>query len=215
MKRLTIPKLNIPFPTQENVSDILDQKGTKAVIKTVNWKTFPYLPEVSFSMGYDETHLFLKFYVKEEHIRALETQPNGHVWEDSCCEFFCAFDNIGYYNLETNCIGTQLLGFGPDKESRRRYPSEIIHSIEKSSTLGRDTIEPQSGDFEYRLTIIIPAGVYREHPGLKFRKGLTFKANFYKCGDKTPKPHFVSWNPIEIEHPNFHRPDFFGEIKLG
>jgi hypothetical protein len=215
MKKLTIAKLDIPSPSLERVSDFLDQEGTKTRIETVNWNEFPYQPDVTFAMGYDETHIFLKFYVKEQHIRAMETEPNGNVWEDSCCEFFCAFDDKGYYNLETNCIGTQLLGFGPSKESRERFSAEVIHSIEKTSTLGRETFEPQSGNFDYQLTMIIPASAYREHPNMTFRKGMTFKANFYKCGDKTPEPHFVSWNPIEIEQPNFHRPDFFGEVELG
>jgi hypothetical protein len=38
------------------------------------------------------------------------------------------------------------------------------------------------------------------------------RANFYKCGDKTKRAHFLSWNPIDIAKPDFHRPDFFGEI---
>ena len=37
-------------------------------------------------------------------------------------------------------------------------------------------------------------------------------ANFYKCGDKTAVPHFLSWNPVEVPSPDFHRPEFFGEL---
>lgn len=37
-------------------------------------------------------------------------------------------------------------------------------------------------------------------------------ANFYKCADGTSLPHYLSWSPIETEKPDFHRPDFFGEI---
>ncbi len=40
------------------------------------------------------------------------------------------------------------------------------------------------------------------------------KANFYKCGDELQTPHFLSWNPIEIEKPDFHRPDFFGTLRF-
>ncbi len=43
-------------------------------------------------------------------------------------------------------------------------------------------------------------------------EGKRIPANFYKCGDKLRTPHFLSWNKIEIEKPDFHRPDFFGEL---
>ena len=38
--------------------------------------------------------------------------------------------------------------------------------------------------------------------------------NFYKCGDATEMPHYLSWNPIQTERPDFHRPEFFGELYL-
>ena len=40
------------------------------------------------------------------------------------------------------------------------------------------------------------------------------RANFYKCGDKTPMKHYASWNPIEAEAPAFHLPEYFGEIEF-
>ena len=40
----------------------------------------------------------------------------------------------------------------------------------------------------------------------------TIGANFYKCGDETNEPHFISWNPIDLPKPDFHVPQFFGEL---
>ncbi|RCW31592.1 carbohydrate-binding family 9-like protein [Marinilabilia salmonicolor] len=214
MKKITIPYLDTLFSSPEEIAEILDEKGVQETIETVNWKEFPYQPQVSFAMAYNENHLFLNFKVQEQHIRAMETETNGNVWEDSCCEFFCAFDDEGYYNIETNCIGTQLIGWGANKEERTLLNPETIDAVQKHSTLKRRTIEPQSGRFEYQLTLIIPAATFVNHPGVKFTSGMQLKGNFYKCGDKTPEPHFISWNPIEIEDPNFHRPDFFGVIEL-
>ncbi len=37
-------------------------------------------------------------------------------------------------------------------------------------------------------------------------------ANFYKCGDKLTVPHFVTWNSIGTNKPDFHQPKFFGEL---
>ncbi len=114
-KKIIIPRLSSKDTNIETISSLLDKEGAKGVVDQVNWKGFPYQPEVSFAIAYSEENLYLKFYVKENHIRAMETETNGNVWEDSCCEFFCEFDEEGIYNLETNCIGTQLLGFGSNK----------------------------------------------------------------------------------------------------
>ena len=206
--------MNIPAANVSDASLLLDKEGAKGTIDQVNWQTVPYKPAVSFSMGYNENNLFLQFHVKEKHIRAIETLPNGSVWEDSCCEFFCAFDHPGYYNIETNCIGTQLIGWGKNREGRIRLSGTTINAVKKQSTLERKIIEPQTGDFEYLLTLVIPASTFVSHPNLKFKPGMQFKGNFYKCGDKTPEPHFVSWNPINVENPDFHRPEFFGAIEL-
>ena len=49
--------------------------------------------------------------------------------------------------------------------------------------------------------------------GINLPKGTKdSKANFYKCGDNMPQKHYLSWHPIEIEKPNFHRPDHFGTL---
>ena len=43
---------------------------------------------------------------------------------------------------------------------------------------------------------------------------VSVRANFYKCGDKTAHPHFLSWNPVVSSKPDFHRPECFGELIL-
>ena len=44
------------------------------------------------------------------------------------------------------------------------------------------------------------------------KPGDTMHGNFYKCGDELPEPHFLSWHPIHTPQPDFHRPDWFGEL---
>ena len=48
----------------------------------------------------------------------------------------------------------------------------------------------------------------------EFSRGEVLKGNFYKCGDKTAIPHFGMWSPIDSEKPNFHQPQFFGEMVI-
>jgi hypothetical protein len=219
MKTLDIPYLKLNSKSLEEMSEALDRLPENAV-DTVNWSDYPHKPEVSFKMGYDNDNLYLKFLVHEDAVRAVNTEPNSPVWEDSCCEFFCDFDGKGYYNLETNCIGTQLLGYGKrmeDRElaakSRTRADASVIDKIEKRSTLGKEPFDVKTGDFRYEIVMKIPAAVFYEHD-LKFEKGKSFTANFYKCGDKTPNMHFLSWNPVKTESPNFHVPEFFGKVKF-
>ena len=65
------------------------------------------------------------------------------------------------------------------------------------------------GMFEWELTVKIPLNLMGLDPENLPDK---IRANFYKCADDTDSMHFVSWSPIETENPDFHRPDFFGEL---
>lgn len=210
MKKLFVSELKLRDDALETVSEALDTCPVHP-IEVVNWHEYPYQPDVKFRMGYTNDALHLKFIVHEKAVRAVNDQPNGAVWEDSCCEFFCDFDGTGYYNLETNCIGTQLLGWGLEK--REHADPEVLNSIKKFSTLGSESFDVKEGDFNYEIVMSIPAESFYAHQ-LSFEKGMCFKANFYKCGDKTPEMHFLSWNPIGVEKPNFHLPQFFGEVEL-
>jgi hypothetical protein len=41
---------------------------------------------------------------------------------------------------------------------------------------------------------------------------VTWRANFYKCGDKTSHPHWLTWNPVDKPRPDFHLPQYFGTL---
>ena len=47
-----------------------------------------------------------------------------------------------------------------------------------------------------------------------YQTGRVIRANFYKCGDETPIPHFGMWSPVDNETPDFHRPEYFGKFIL-
>ena len=40
------------------------------------------------------------------------------------------------------------------------------------------------------------------------------KGNFYKCGDHLSVPHFLSFAPIGVPKPDFHRPEFFCTLEF-
>jgi hypothetical protein len=176
-------------------------------IDLVPWSSYPYKPEVSFSITYNDDHIFLKYYVEEKAIRASADHINGKVWEDTCVEFFISFDDTGYYNLEFNCIGSALAGFGKNRYDRQLLPEEVISRISTQSIIRKTS----NNLVHWELSLAIPLDVFVNH-SLSTIKGRQCRANFYKCGDLLPEPHFLSWSPINSDEPNFHLPQFFGTL---
>ena len=179
-----------------------------------NWPAeFPYAPEVSFRMFHTGDRLMLRFDVAESYTAALVTEDNGEVWTDSCVEFFIAPDEGLYYNFETTCIGRMLLsGRKSRTEDVQPAPAEALASVKRFTTypFGEPFAE-RKGDNRWSLTLAIPPQALFRH-ALTDWSGLKARMNLYKCGDKLSHPHFLSWRPIRTEKPDFHRPEFFGEV---
>ena len=162
------------------------------LISNVNWpKDFPYAPSVSFRMAYSDKAVAVMFEVQEDNVKAAAMESNGPVWEDSCVEFFIGNPaGEGYFNFEMNCIGTLLAA-----KRRSRTDFEYL-SPELNGQVRR------FGSLEHKELL----GLGKAPEKLR--------ANLYKCGDKCETPHFLSWSPIGLPNPDFHCPDFFGEIVL-
>src|SRR5581483_2366669 len=102
--------LQIPFldgvktdTAPANLSTILD-KLEKQTIGYVPWAQFSEKPSVTFTIAQINSAILLKYYVAETETLTRYKQPNEPVYRDSCVEFFIAFDEEGYYNLEFNSI---------------------------------------------------------------------------------------------------------------
>ena len=191
----------------ERLSDLLDTFD-RQVLEYAPWPEFPVKPTVSFTIAYHRSEIFIKFFVEEQHIRAVNNQINGPVNEDSCVEFFVSFDEgISYYNFEFNCIGTGLVGYGSSKNNRQLLDASLVRNLERKINI---TSENGNG-FDWQLTLVIPLSIFSYTPVQKLTD-ISCKANFYKCGDLLPEPHFISWTNIVAETPNFHLPEFFGKL---
>lgn len=215
-KSLDVPKIYIKDSLNfTGISIALEQKTSLHKINWLEWKEFSYQPEVSFRIAHSDSLLFLKYYIKEEHILARRTDPNSAVHRDSCVEFFVdPLQDGNYYNFEFNCIGTTHLAYGPGRGKRTFIPPELIEKkIKTYSTLGKEAFEERSGTFEWEMVIVIPSSIFAYNEGLSFSK-LVSNANFYKCGDDTTKRHYLSWNPVNTPKPDFHRPEYFGVLNF-
>lgn len=198
---------NLAQNSIEQVADLLDTLE-KQPLQFAPWPEFAAMSKVSFTIAHDESNIFLKYFVEEKYIRAENILPNSPVYEDSCVEFFISFDEgANYYNFEFNCIGTALVGYGPAKENRQLLDTNLIDNLKTKST-----INSESGKgAKWELTIIIPLSTFVNNI-ISELKNLSCRANFYKCGDLLPEPHFISWSNIKAETPNFHLPEFFGRL---
>jgi len=216
MKIAEVHKLELKsaYPLLEEISTLLDKQQGRLLIDTINWKGYNYKPDVELSIAYSDNEIFLKYYITENYFKAEKTDSNQMVCEDSCVEFFVSPEDDGiYYNMEFNAIGTCLLGTGTDRATSRRVKPEIISKIRRLSSVGNRPVKEQTGQFAWTITIAIPFEVFFHHE-IAGLKGKIFRANFYKCGDKLTVPHYVTWNPVNTENPDYHQPEHFGLLKF-
>lgn len=215
MKKLTVKEiLHQGDLDLDRAEELLEKFAEFQVVETLNWAEFPYKPEVKFKIAHCQDQILLKYYVSEKSIRAKETRFNGDVYKDSCVEFFVSTDGKKtYYNFEFNCIGVVHVGYGPARSNRALTDPEILKLIKVKSSLGDQPFEEKTGDFQWEMMIVIPK-VCLTHDKDIVLKGLSANANFYKCGDETSPPHFVTWNPIGTESPDYHQPEYFGELSF-
>ncbi|OSZ77054.1 hypothetical protein CAP36_11560 [Chitinophagaceae bacterium IBVUCB2] len=211
MKSIVAPFLDI-VSASSDISDISLQldKLPKHLVDCFPWPVYKNETAVNFSIAASDSHVLLKFRVKEKNIRAINTTINSPVYEDSCVEFFIAFDDAGYYNFEFNCIGTRLAEYGKNRKHRRFLPPSAIEKIVTTTV-----IKHVEEDFYlWHLTIMMPFGTFKHHDLTNIRNQ-GCRANFYKCGDKLPSPHYIVWSPVFTAEPDFHQPKYFGELIFG
>ena len=128
------------------------------------------------------------------------------------CEFFLQpFEDGPYYNFECNAAGKMYIACGMTREGRKQVAAIHYHNVKRWTSFGRKTFKEKNGRQTWEVALIIPLDVMTSHH-LRHPRGMTMRANFYKCGDKLAKPHFLSWNPVDCDHPDFHRPSSFGKI---
>lgn len=206
-------QFNTSEPSFEELDNMFDSSRIDFhLIDIINWSAYPAKPMVQFKIAYNIDEIFVKYFVKENQVRALYTSDqDSKPYTDSCVEFFLipGNDNI-YYNIEMNCIGFGIFK-GGEAGNRRIFDPEITCKIRRHTSFGSEGFETKIGNFSWTLTLAIPIKIFSLSEVLPL-KGRTIPANFYKCGDELPDCHYLSWSPIINEKPNFHLPQFFGNL---
>jgi hypothetical protein len=212
--------IEVPFIPD---ADVRSAASLQAVADTLpahavaccNWPdAYPYVPETALRLFHAGSHLILDYTVREQCTAAHVREDLGEVWTDSCCEFFLQPRGTGnYYNIEATCIGRILIGWRPGREGAVHAPQALLDKVLRYPSLGREPFEEKVGDNRWRLTLAIPAEALFADALTTF-SGLEARFNCYKCGDHLSQPHYVSLAPIATPAPDFHRPEYFTEIKF-
>ncbi len=199
------------------VSPTIWERIDPVIIDNYPWDENGYKPKVEVRFFYTESRLYLHFMSYESEIRAVYRNMNEPVYTDSCVEFFFNPDpdkDDRYFNFEINAIGTLLLELGSGRNNRLMIQdvSQTIFNIK--SSISPDSVEEYRGD-AWTLEFSIPYCFIEKYYGKQdFSSGKRMKGNFQKCGDKTKFPHYGSWNRIDTPEPDFHRPEYFGDLIL-
>jgi hypothetical protein len=198
------------------------------------WKNIPALkvscyrqessahqPETQCKLLYDRNCLYGIFRVKDRYVRCVHDRFQSEVYKDSCVEFFVQPKNTGgYFNFEFNCGGTLLASYITDPTRIAGRVREFIPltpeddlQIKRYSNLPR-IVEPEiTRSIVWFLGFSIPFAILGKYAGALAKvSGQVWRANFYKCGNETTMPHWVSWSPLN--ELNFHLPADFGEIEF-
>lgn len=177
-------------------------------------------PNVHVKMMYDKYNIYVIFRVNDRFVRSIIEEYNGPVSTDACVEFFFSPDiNLPerYFNLEINAGGTPLMSYHIYGQKEYQKVSvedfkkiEIAHSLPRR--VDKEIATPITWIIEYKLPVsILEKYGSVIHPGA----GKIWYANFYKTSSKGSNPHYITWSQVDNLEPNFHLPQFFGELKFG
>lgn len=201
-------------PSLEEVAQAFDREGIPFHALTFMWAQFPYKPEVDFRIACGSHELYLQYRVRETYVLAECAPDNDACWpaNDSCVEFFVSPGSDDHYlNFEFSCIGYCLVESGRKGTQRERLPLTETARVRRRSTLGAAPFELREGDFSWTLTAAIPLSLITGEE-TSCMSGTTWKANFYKCGDRLPERAYLAWSPVLVPEPSFHQPQEFGTL---
>lgn len=192
---------------------------TLKIGRTNGW-AMTFKPEAAVKLCYNDRYVYLIYRVNDSFVRCLTSEVNGPVHKDACVEFFFSpvgSDPRGYFNLEINCGGTIKLGYRNGSWSDAVHArSDDVNGIIVCHSLPGIIEREIEGPVVWTLELAVPFEALNKYsPVAAPGTGTKWRANFYKCAENNSHPHWLSWAPIDSPVPNFHLPEFFGEVEFG
>jgi hypothetical protein len=172
-----------------------------------NWSGYKTGCSASFKIAHSGSQILLKFYIKNDYFRSAKRPVNSDVNKDNCVELFIRFGpDEAYYNIEFNCLEVGKVAYGTSRRNRKLLPEAYIRKIGVWTQF--TSLRPI---FNWEIMFSIPLDVFCFQQ-IRSLQGLKCEANFYSCGDELPNPHYLVWSPVASPKPDFHQPEYFGDI---
>ncbi len=195
------------FPSQQKAFDF-----NTAAIDSFLWEKDGYSRPESYAamFGVEGEGIYALLWSFEDNVRCECTKRDDPVYTDSCLELFLmpVEGDSRYINFEVNKNGVYLSQIGTCREDRR-FIKEFTNLEPKISPI---EIE-ENGKTAWGCEIFLPESFISELYQTEFSvKECSIKGNFYKCADSAKAPHYAAHFPVKTINPDFHRPEFFGDI---
>ncbi len=222
MKRYTLKQAGITPDLNDAWSQGEWKNANIADISIFRKKGSDHRPETNLKMLYNSEGIYGYFKVYDRYILSVGTGNHAPVCQDSCVELFIQpKSDKGYFNFEFNCGGAILANYITDPTRTEDGFKEMVElknselDLIKTAHSMPDIVDPEIREpKEWCLKFFIPFSIMQNYLGpLSISKKSQWRANFYKCGDKTSHPHWASWNPLTAT--NFHLPECFGIVQIG
>ncbi|MDR0536558.1 MAG: hypothetical protein LBH04_00690 [Tannerellaceae bacterium] len=205
-----LPRLDTLEPSA--LPAFMEENTARQPLDYPNWDEAPeeFKAEAAFQVARSDKRLYIRFIVRGYSLKAVYEEDGSPVYQDSCVEFFMKRpeENI-YRNFEFNCIGTCDAARRRSRTDKTPLSRAEYESILRYPSIGHKAFEEIKGIHEWELTVAIPFACMDIIHSSQPEKIL---GNFYHCADGVEKPRYISWNPVCTQQPDFHRPEFFGEI---
>jgi len=181
------------------------------------WDENGYRPITLAVIGWAEDGLHVRMQACEAEIKAEGRCFGDPVHADSCMEFFmmpCPGIDSRFIGFEVNPLGTLYIGIMTCRADHVRFVDCDPAIFHIKTNVTAEELPGYTGSF-WEISYIIPiAFINRHFPEFKLYSGLSFRGNFYKCGDNTRYEHYGCWCTPECDHPEFLLSEFFGEFIL-
>ena len=193
------------------------QDMSAAPIDNYMGKLPDHFPKTEVKIAWGSDAIWVMFRVEDRYIRSVAQRHQESVCGDSCVEFFFTpgtDEATGYFNLEMNCGGTMLFHFHPagqkDGIELAIVDCDNIKTVHSMPRIVDPEIE---GPSIWTVQYSVPLSILHKFCKVTVPSpGVIWRANFYKCADKTSHPHWLTWSPVDFPVPNFHLPQSFGRL---
>jgi len=219
MRRYTVKKASSRVSLSNQVLGTAWADAESLSIDNCPWFKSGWKEATTVRLLYDERAVYVQFLCDDKYIYAEHTEINSSVCQDSCVEFFAMPEPDGegrYFNLEVNCCGNFLLGWGKNRQeitSNFVDPKLSTEYLKIAASVAGPKKEEAAEDNGWSVAVEIQFELLSRLSSRKIQptRGTIWRANFYRCGGKTNQ-QYACWNWVDTPNPDYHRPEFFGKL---